>query len=385
MSRSWRGSLRLQLTLAFSLVFLVGGLAVLVGTMIMVRNATAYILDIAFASPPPVDASGAPAYDDWATRRVILLSMQRNVVTNVGLTVLVVWLSATIAGWFVAGRLLRPLHTITATAQRIAGRTLHRRIALDAPSGEVKTLADSFDRMLDRIDEAFAGQSRFIGNAAHELKTPLAVNRTLIEVAMKGPDVPPQMRILGDNLLAVNQRHERLIDALLTLARADQAGAERHGLDLADLAAAAIETTRPLAEEHGVRIEAELTPAAAYGDPILLEQAIRNLIDNGVRYNHPGGSVRVQTRGTPQRVEVVVTNTGPAIPPYRIPSLFEPFRRLTDRVGSGEGSGLGMSIVRAVAQSHHGYATAAPRQGGGLEVRLSLPRDPMAAAYGPAG
>lgn len=379
MSGSWRGSLRLQLTLAFSLVFLVGGLAVLVGTMIMVRNATAYILDIAFTSPPQVDPT--PDYGDWMTRLIILESMQRNLATKLGLTVLVVWLSATVAGWFVAGRLLRPLRTITATAQRIAGRTLHRRIALDAPPGEVKMLADSFDRMLDRIDEAFAGQSRFIGNAAHELKTPLAVNRTLIEVAMKGPDVPPQMRILGDNLLAVNQRHERLIDALLTLARADQAGAERHGLDLAELAAAAIEAARPLAEEHGVRVEAELAPASAYGDPILLEQAIRNLVDNGVRYNHPGGSVRVQTRATAQRVEVVVTNTGPAIPPHRIPSLFEPFRRLHDRVGSGEGSGLGMSIVRAVAQSHQGYATAAPRQGGGLVVRLSLPRDAMAAGW----
>ncbi|MBX6722678.1 MAG: HAMP domain-containing protein [Dactylosporangium sp.] len=379
MSGSWRGSLRLQLTLAFSLVFLIGGLAVLAGTTIMVRNATAYMLDIAFSSPPQVDP--APDYGDWMTRLIILESMQRNLVTKLGLTVLLVWLSATVAGWFVAGRLLRPLRTITATAQRIAGRTLHRRIALDAPPGEVKMLADSFDRMLDRIDEAFAGQSRFIANAAHELKTPLAVNRTLIEVAMKGPDVPPQMRILGDNLLAVNQRHERLIDALLTLARADQAGAERHGLDLADLAAAAIEATRPLAEEHGVRIEAELAPATAYGDPILLEQAIRNLVDNGVRYNHPGGSVRVQTRGTAQRVEVVVTNTGPAIPPYRIPSLFEPFRRLNDRVGSGEGSGLGMSIVRAVAQSHQGYATATPRPGGGLEVRLALPRGAMAAGW----
>jgi signal transduction histidine kinase len=298
-------------------------------------------------------------------------SMEQNLLFKAGVTVLAVWALATFAGWLLAGRLLRPLNTITATAHRIAGRTLHRRIALEAPPSEVKSLADSFDSMLDRLDEAFAGQGRFIANAAHELKTPLALNRTLVEVAMAKPDSPPQIHTLGENLLAVNARHERLIDALLTLARAEDAVTERRAVNLADLAEYAIDSCAELA--GSVTLEQDLQPAPIVGDPLLLEQAIRNLVDNGIRYNQRGGWVRVHTRATPHHAEVVVANTGATISAFEVPALFEPFRRLTDRVGSSRGSGLGLSIVRAVARAHRGEVMATPRAGGGLVVRIVLP------------
>ncbi|BCJ77066.1 hypothetical protein CS0771_66100 [Catellatospora sp. IY07-71] len=376
----WSGNLRIRLTAVFSLLFALAGGAVLMGTLILVDNSMDYSLNILMADRysrlKPDDYEGATqlASSAFASKQAILDSMHANLLFKGGLTLLVVWLVVTAAGWFVAGRLLRPLSMITATAHRIAGRTLHRRIDLDAPPGEVKSLADSFDSMLDRLDEAFAGQGRFIANAAHELKTPIALNRTLVEVAMGRPDCPPQTRQLGENLLAVNLRHERLIDALLTLARAEDAVTERRPVDVADLAGIAVGTTEPLAARQQVQIVRELSAAPVVGDPILLEQLIRNLVDNAVRYNEAGGWVRVQTVAKPRHAEVVVSNTGAVISAYEVPALFEPFRRLTDRVGSARGSGLGLSIVRAVAKAHGGDAVAVPRPGGGLVVRVILPR-----------
>lgn len=384
----WSGNLRVRLTAVFSLLFALAGGAVLMGTLILVDNSMDYSLNILmsdrYSRLKPDDYEGADqlASSAFASKQAILDSMHANLLFKGGLTLLAVWLVVTAAGWFVAGRLLRPLSMITATAHRIAGRTLHRRIDLDAPPGEVKSLADSFDSMLDRLDEAFAGQGRFIANAAHELKTPIALNRTLVEVAMGRPDSPPQVRQLGENLLAVNLRHERLIDALLTLARAEDAVTERRPVDVADLADIAVGTTEPLAARQQVQLVRELSPAPVAGDPILLEQLIRNLVDNAVRYNEPGGWVRVQTVAKPRHAEVVVSNTGAVISAYEVPALFEPFRRLTDRVGSARGSGLGLSIVRAVAQAHGGDAVAVPRPGGGLVVRVILPRT-LAASAGP--
>jgi signal transduction histidine kinase len=372
MNSTWRSSLRLRLTLVFGLVFLLAGSAVMAVTLILVNNSMDYGLGLAFSGRyfKPGDASLA---EDEASKQIIMASMQANLLFKGGLTVLAVWIVATAAGWFLSGRLLRPLNMITATAHRIAGRTLHQRIGLQGASGEVKSLADSFDSMLDRLDEAFAGQGRFIANAAHELKTPIALNRTLVEVAMGRPDSPPELRILGENLLAVNERHERLIDALLTLARADDAVTDRRAVDLAELAGYAIDTTAGAAADRQVTVAQELKSAPVVGDPILLEQVIRNLVDNGIRYNTPQGWVRVQTRSTPHHAEILVTNTGAVIAAHEAPALFEPFRRLTDRVGSARGSGLGLSIVRAVAQAHRGDVTATPRAGGGLAVRVILP------------
>ncbi|MFD5427565.1 sensor histidine kinase [Streptomyces sp. NPDC127084] len=363
-----RGSLRLRLTAGFGLLFFVAAAAVLVGAVILVRNSMRYSLGLVlpggFGSDPLVDQ---------ATRQIIVDTMQTNLLTKGGLTVIAVGVAATTLGWVVAGRLLRPLERITSTAERIASRTLHRRIGLDSASGEVKRLADSFDSMLDRLDAAFAGQERFIANAAHELKTPLVINRTLVEVAMSRRDAPPEIRQLGENLLAVNARHERLIDALLTLARADDALTERVGTDLAELAAVVLEHTRDEAERGEVTVESYLGAASTTGDPILLEQLVRNLVENAIRHNAPGGSVTVETRKDASGAQIVIGNTGAQISPHEIPMLFEPFRRLTDRVGSARGSGLGLSIVRAVAQAHDGDVTAAPRKGGGLVVHVTLP------------
>ncbi|WP_354637941.1 sensor histidine kinase [Kitasatospora camelliae] len=386
------GSLRLRFTLVFGVMFFVAAAAVLVVSVVLVDNSMRYTLDLAFPAASPLEPPHSAELQRYlavqraaqpATRRNIQETMQFNLVFKGGLAVVAVGVIATTAGWLVAGRLTRPLRVISATAERVAGSTLHRRIDLQAPPGEVKSLADSFDGMLDRLDQAFAGQSRFIANAAHELKTPIAVNRTLVEVAMNRTDAPPELRQLGENLLAVSARHERLIDALLTLARAENSVTDSVAVDLAELAESVLDTAAAEAARRGVTVEDRTGPAVVTGDPVLLEQVVRNLVDNAVRYNRPGGVVTVTVAPVRDGVELEVGNSGPQIAAHEVPLLFAPFRRLTDRVGSARGSGLGLSIVRAVARAHGGEASARPRPGGGLTVRVLLPAGPR--AFGPRG
>jgi signal transduction histidine kinase len=277
-------------------------------------------------------------------------------------------------GWAMAGRALRPIHTITATARRVADRSLHERIALDGPRDEVKELADTFDAMLERLDQAFEGQRRFVANASHELRTPLAINRTLVEVALGRPDASPDVHQLGATLLAVNERHERLIDGLLTLARSETELGDRALVDLAVVAAHVTAQAGDEARAAGVEVHGSFGPAPVTGDPILVERLVQNLVHNGIRHNGPGGWVSVDTAASGGHAELVVSNTGPVVAPYEVPGLFEPFRRLaSDRVGSARGAGLGLSIVRSVVQAHRGQLRADARDGGGLVVRVALP------------
>ncbi|MFJ8080761.1 signal transduction histidine kinase [Streptomyces sp. SAI-170] len=277
-------------------------------------------------------------------------------------------------GWLVSGRTLRPISRITATARRVADRSLHERIGLTGPPDELRELADTFDDMLRRLDAAFEGQRRFVANASHELKTPLAINRTLLEVAMGRPDAPPQVTQLGENLLAVNARHERLIDGLLTLARSQHAVADPVPVDLSAVVRRVTDLSQPDARRAGVTLTLDAVPVWVRGDPVLLERLAQNLVQNAVRYNTDGGWVRVVCGGDgPAGAVLTVDNSGPEVAPYEVPALFEPFRRLDDRVGSAQGTGLGLSIVRSVARAHSGEADAAPRAGGGLTVRVTLP------------
>ncbi|MFE3193872.1 sensor histidine kinase [Nocardia sp. NPDC059240] len=276
-------------------------------------------------------------------------------------------------GWLVAGRALRPLQQITLTARRVADRSLHERIALSGPADEIRDLADTFDAMLERLDRAFDGQRRFVANASHELRTPLTINRTLIEVALSDPEVPESTRRLGETLLEVNQRHERLIDGLLVLAGSEQQLTEYSPVDLGELAG----QLTAHGGGDGVEIRCEPETASVLGDSVLLERLVQNLLDNAVRYNVPGGWVRVATRTEAAKAVVVVENIGPAVPESEVEGLFEPFRRLesAQRLASAARNvGLGLSIVRSVAHAHGGEVRAVARPEGGLTVTVTLPR-----------
>ena len=313
----------------------------------------------------------------------------RSLVWQSLLALAVVAVAAVTFGWLMAGRALRSVRHITDTARRVAGSNLHERIALDGPRDELKELADTFDAMLQRLDASFDGQRRFAANASHELRTPLATNRTLLEVAVAQHRVPAELRQVIDTVLAANARSELILDGLLTLARSENQAIDRVPVDLSDVAAGAVEETAGEAAAAGITVDATPDPAPTTGDPILLERLALNLVRNGIRHNHPGGWVTVSTRraAAPGLVELVVANSGPPVPPQQVETLFEPFRRLGgSRAAEPRGAGLGLSIVRSVAQTHGGYVTAYARDGGGLVVRVCLTTSAgSAAGSDPAG
>ncbi|MFI9485903.1 sensor histidine kinase [Promicromonospora sp. NPDC052451] len=300
------------------------------------------------------------------------------------LVVLAVGLAAGATGWVVAGRGLRPLHAITRTAERIANargpeRDLSERLALTGPRDDIRRLADSFDAMLTSLDAAFDAQRRFVANASHELRTPLALERTLIELEITKPAVPGETAHLGRTLLELNEKSSALVDRLLVLA--DSANPVEHPVrvDLADLAGAAVAAVTG-AQQHGIEIRTDLRPAPATGDPVLLEQLVRNLVENALVHNVDGGWAAVSTDTEGDATVVCVSNTGPRVLPHEVDGLFEPFRRhRADRTQSVQagvartGFGLGLAIVKAVTDAHHGTLRAVARPEGGLEVRATLP------------
>lgn len=292
---------------------------------------------------------------------------------------LVVALLALALGLLVTGRALRPLHDVTATARRVADRSLHERIPLPGSRDALRELVETFNAMLARLDRAFDGQRRFAANASHELKTPLAITRTLLEVALTRPSCPPETRTLADTLLAVNARHERLIDGLLLLARADRDLTDPVPVDLSDVVARVVSGCMPEAVAAGVTLHREsIGTAAVAGDPALLERLADNLVRNGIRYNRdkPGGWVTVTLRSDGASVALEVANSGPPVAGHEVARLFEPFQRGEgERLRADRGTGLGLSIVRTVVTAHGGTVTAepGPPDTGGLVVTVTLP------------
>jgi signal transduction histidine kinase len=369
-------TVRARLTLVYGGLFVLAGMVLLAATYILAKQQ----LPVAGAQVSRFEPTTAPnsVGGGVAILQRAVDGAQDNALNTMltqGLIALAVVSAAAIAlGWLVAGRMLQPLHQITATARRIADapdadRGLHERIALTGPKDEIKELADTFDVMLARLDHSFDGQRRFIASASHELRTPLTLNRTLLEVALAPESASEEVRQLGTTLLAINDRHGRLIDGLLLLAQSDRPVSERSYVDLADI-------VDHVAVSDTVKMITEPAEATVAGNPVLLERLVQNLVENGERHNVPeNGWVLVRTGTRPDGwVVLEVSNTGPVVPRYEVPGLFEPFRRYgTERLHS-PGAGLGLSIVRAVARAHGGDAQALARDEGGLIVTVTLPR-----------
>lgn len=288
-------------------------------------------------------------------------------------------LIAAAAGWWMAGRSLSRLHTVTATARKISERNLHDRLALVGPQDEIKELGDTFDAMLARLDRAFAANRRFAANASHELRTPLALQRASLEIPLTEGRVPDDLRPSIERSLRATARSERLVGSLLLLAKGQQ-GPERYAeADLAELAAEAVDTYRAQAAAGGIVLTTDLSRAPTAGDPVLLEQVAANLVQNAVRHNRPGadgrGHIQVTTGRASHGVELRVLNSGPDVESTDVDALFEPFHRGAEArlSGTGAGAGLGLSIVRAVVDSHGGTIRAEARPEGGLIVSVMLP------------
>jgi signal transduction histidine kinase len=285
------------------------------------------------------------------------------------ITVAVVITLAAILGWIASGRALRPVHQITTAARAASEHNLSARVAPTGPRDELRELAETFNEMLDRLQAAFEGQQRFIANASHELRTPLTVMRTTVDVVLSNPDSTPRdLRAMAADIRAAVDHAEHLIGALLLLARNERGLNVREETDLATAAEEVLDN----AGLGGRRVHATLEPAIIYGDPVLAERLIANLVDNAVRYNHAGGDVWVSSHTTAGSSQLTVANTGPVISPADAGRIFQPFQRLSDRT-SHDGFGLGLAIVASIAAIHGGTATARPRNGGGLSVTITIP------------
>ena len=276
-------------------------------------------------------------------------------------------------GWVVSGRVLRPIRTITDTARRASEQHLGERLALSGPQDELKELADTFDDMLDRLDAAFTGQRQFVANASHELRTPLTVMRTAIDVTLAKPArTPEQLEAMAHKVRRSIERAEQMIDALLVLARSNEGVHTEEFVDLATAAEDALESAAVRIGDMQLVVTADLRPAEGTGARVLLERMIGNLIDNAVRHNTEGGWIHLRSGADNGRAFIEVANSGTRLSDDQVPSLFEPFRRPFGR--TGEGAGLGLSIVKAVADAHDASVEAHCRPEGGLVVSVVLPQ-----------
>lgn len=327
--------------------------------------------------PPQDDGSARPAPGLWDMEVSTKADFLQALFVFGIVVFLILLLISVIVGWFVAGRMLAPLQQITATARVVADSTLHERIALAGPQDEIRELADTFNAMLRRLEQAFQAQRRFAANASHELRTPLASMRTILQVALVSPD-PDEMRAAGPQLLTLNKRSTEITEALLTLARADHGAISHEPVDLGETAREHCAQMLPQAHEAGVRLSPPTGTARTSGDRTLLRQLIGNLIDNAVKHNHRDGSVTVVVREAENgRVRLSVRNSGQELDQEAVDRAFEPFHRLDTRTEAGDGRpaghGLGLAIVRSIVRAHDGTLRATPLRPGGLEVVVELP------------
>jgi signal transduction histidine kinase len=360
------GTLRMRLALLYSGVFFASG-AILLGLVVALFTGRSTRETTPVPGQPVAAGASIAERQHGADLHALLIS------SVIGLAVMVV--VAFVLGWVIAGRALRPLHTMMATARGISANNLHSRIGLDSPYKEFKELGTTLDDLFGRLEAAFQSQRHFVANASHELRTPLTAERALLQVTLADPDASADtLRSTCEELLTLGATQEHLIESLLTLASSEQ-GVERwEPLDLGAITAEAILVRRAEADQREIRIDTALAEAPSAGDPRLVESLVANLIDNAIRHNIPGGRVDVTTSPSAGGAYITVRNTGPVIPPDEVGRLFVPFQRLhTERLLHPEGHGLGLAIVRAITTAHGAILTSQALESGGLEVRVAFP------------
>jgi signal transduction histidine kinase len=370
----------LRLTILYGCVCLVFGAILLAVTSLLTWGAvtlTAHAEPAAAASQGPASPSAQQADQDQPQNGAAeqITVDRRLLLTRSGIALVIVSAAAVGAGWLLAGRVLRPLSTITAAARRISASSLHERLALPGPDDELKELGDTLDGLFARLEASFDAQRRFAANASHELRTPLTRERALIEVTRADPAATADTwEDVSRDLLAFNAEQERIIEALLTLASSEAGVSQREPLDLAAITSTALAVPRPGISRLGLNVHASIQPAIVDGDAFLVQQLVTNLIDNAVRHNIPGGDVQVGTGTSGGRAILSVTNSGQVIPLTEVGRLFQPFQRLGPRPARRDGGhGLGLSIVKAIATAHDAAITLQPRPGGGLAIDVTFP------------
>jgi signal transduction histidine kinase len=372
-------TVRMRLTLLYGAIFLVSGTVLLAITYGLAWNATKPQAGPGNAHNTVIvskQMQARLAQQKAAEVHQRAADMHQLLVSS-GIALLIAAVLSIAVGWLVAGRVLRPLRTMTATTQRISEQNLHERLAVAGPADELKQLGDTIDGLLARLEAAFDAQRRFVANASHELRTPLTMMRTAVDVATRKPGPPaPGVTILAGKIRAGLDQADRLVESFLTLARAQHGGAVRRSTVALDKLATTVLADHFVAiNDMHITVDQDHHDAPVAGSEALLTHLIGNLIGNAIRHNQPGGWLRVATGTGTDTARLVVENSGPIVDPGKVGELAQPFRRAApDRTAADDtGVGLGLSIVAAIATTHHGTLDLHARPHGGLRVTVTLP------------
>jgi signal transduction histidine kinase len=375
-------TLRVRLTLLYGGLFLLCGTALLTITYLLVAHApqiTQVTVGDGATAPPELafDPGGLRAYAQAQAAAAHAAELNQLLVMS-GIALLAMVVVSVLLGWWMAGRALQPVREMTGKARRLSEANLHERLAVAGPDDELKELGDTFDGLLARLDAAFEAQKRFVANASHELRTPLTFQRAVLEVVLADRHADAaQLRAACERALAAGADQERLIEALLTLARGQRGLERREPVDLAAMTSRVVAHQDPaLPEDARVSVDGALAPARTWGDVRLLERLVGNLVDNAIRHNVPGGWVAVWTGTDGDQAMLRVVNSGPVVAPDQIGVLVQPFQRMDSRINRRDGLGLGLSIVAAIAGAHGAHLAIEARPDGGLEVTLAFPAVP---------
>ena len=387
-----RRTLRAQLALLYAAVFGLSCVAVAAVAVIFKPN---FLVHTGCAAAPgtPSHPGSCGQYGGLSFAGTIVHDASQNV-AGIAMVAVVAVLALGV-GWLIAGRVLRPLRTITAAARDISATNLSKRLAVDGPDDEFRRLGETLDSLFGRLEASFQTQRHFVANASHELRTPLTAEKTVLQVALADPAATTAtLRSACEKALHWNDQQERLIDSLLTLASSEREIDRWEPVDLADSASKAILSCQEEAERQGIRIDATLSSAPVTGDPALAESLVANLVGNAIQHNLDGGLVEITTGITDGLAVIRVSNTGPLVPADEVERLFQPFQRLgTPRVGTQRpgtqrpgtqrpgtqrhsrpaGHGLGLAIVSAIVSVHGATLAANPGPAGGLDITVSFP------------
>ena len=394
-----RPTVRIRLTLLYGSLFLLAGIVLLVATHVLYREALdkdEFEEKRAFYAEEQVKAAfgdrlpSGKRLREFTTRdgRTIFKFVEdvndkaiddavddalREQLAQSGVALGFTTIGALLLGWLVAGRVLRPVQRITETARASSETDLHHRVGLEVPDDELKELADTLDSLLEALERAFSSQRAFSANVSHELRTPLAILRAEAEIKLADPEATQSERDFARRILDSTEQGERTVDGLLALARSESGLLSRAEVDLAELTGDVVGDLAASANQ--VELTLDLGEATAWGDRALLERLVANLVENAIRHNVQGGWVRVEVAQEAGEAVLRVGNSGPRLTPEEVDTFFEPFVRRQESGAGRDGLGLGLSIVRAIVQSHGGTVSARARRDGGLDVEVRLPRD----------
>ncbi|GIG87925.1 sensor histidine kinase [Plantactinospora endophytica] len=377
------GTVRVRFTILYAVVFLVSGIGLLGLTFLLSGGGS--ITSVAPAGDPRTEGSpgGAQQHIRQLEHQLATAHVQqsRQLLAGSLLALVVMAVVSLLLGRVLARRVLRPLRLITNATRRISADSLDRRLAVTGPADEVKDLADTIDGLLARLEASFVAQRRFVANASHELRTPLATMRASLDVAVAKPDPAPSTVLLADRLRRQLDRVDHLLDGFLVLARAQHGTlADAGPVDLGDLVSTTLRERTADVTSKRLGVTVDVPPGtSAQGSPALLARLVGNVVDNAVTHNEHGGWIGITASGSGTELVLVVETGGRVLDQREVDRLTQPFERLGGERGGS--SGLGLSIVAAVAAAHGGQLALLARPGGGLRVSITLPaaRVPVAA------